>query len=1197
MPSDRLGNIRIKPDTGKTAPDSHDGEITTDHDATGLHGEQDSFIPSHRPTSQVTRGREFPFKPSRAMLWLVAPLFFVLLYGAGSYFLVPALIKGSLSKSLSDTLHRPVYVERVVFSPFSLRVFLTDISVGPVYGDVNKQNLFECSGFQCRLDFSGLFHRQLVCHEVKVNGVSLNLLRLRLGSFNIADAAHFFSLLKERRDMVLWPAWLVLDGVHLTDSYIIIDDDLAKKQHRIEQISFYFPSAEEARAEKDILPSLNAVINSSPVHIDGRRQKNAKGDMETRFTLKFSEVVLKNYLDYLPALRQSPFELAGGQADIDVDLVIPELSDGEQKVSLQLNAAVKALDFQDQSGEQVLKVPEARFEVQALPQTKQYIIKDILFTRPEFTFTLSKSSGEKQSGVSFSDLKNFVQDLDTYPYGIRCEKFTWKNGKLRLSYGRQGKSSYIWNDVELMLSGYVNETSTHQVEKNDEPALFSFSGKAESDDNEMRFSAEGKIHPAWQIDGSVAVSNLDLKQYSRFLPANISFAQGRADLESSFSLTETSNDKDARKKQRFSLLDGRLTMHNFTFLNKKREIISGKRLDCLMLQADVSGKHLSCDKLLMAQGDIYGDRVRLADLQKGMKSGAEWTISTHGLEVTGATLHKQIHNPFNIARPLQLEINNFSMHADSLQSEAPEQDNFTASGRIGKKGELTFAGTYSPVSGEGQLRTSLKDTDVHIFKQYVAPWFIPELKSGKLNAEGTCHVPEKEFTGTIHVDNLQAGQPEGPYVSWKEAVSQGVQIRFDPFLFRSEKIELQQPIIIPGISHAEKTISMFLRPLQDKAVSGPVTIKTVHFENGTFDLPEPVILQGYQPKLTDISGTVSSVGSGVMPFTIGGGLDEHARFTVKGSSEIGQVNDYTLEVSDFPLGPFQTILSLSKNAGIEARSATGSWRQDMSLDGKEMVMSNRIRLQNIRPNPGSVYFRVISMYVDDRFSLDFASDDRYEEGEDRPFLLDLLIRGLRYDAIKAELSERLILNRLLPDLNLPGTVSFTPGSSILSESGSLSDYAELLKIRPFLRLELAGNYDPESDTSELQEIVRKEADLFHETEKKRLPEESLKIVEREKGGTAQFKNDPKRIVEEKMSPVELSRDLQPLPSEEVKVETELLLKLAKERAQAVYNYFVDQLSLQSDRVVIASQTGASGPNVIITVQPFYFETETQTGSE
>jgi hypothetical protein len=118
---------------------------------------------------------------------------------------------------------------------------------------------------------------------------------------------------------------------------------------------------------------------------------------------------------------------------------------------------------------------------------------------------------------------------------------------------------------------------------------------------------------------------------------------------------------------------------------------------------------------------------------------------------------------------------------------------------------------------------------------------------------------------------------------------------------------------------------------------------------------------------------------------------------------------------------------------------------------------------------------------------------------------------------------------------------------------------------------------------------------LREAENKRRAGERLKKTEKGKAGLEKLNNDSRQIVEEKINPVELSQDLQPLPPRIVMVSREMLVELARKRAQAVYEYFVNQLSVKTNRVAISTQAGESGTDVIITVYPYDLAQEMQNG--
>ena len=1185
MSSDRFGEIRIKPDADKTSRDESDvAPHNRIEEIRPPDPQQEDTVFQHAATREKYR-MQLPFKPGRALLWVAVPLFLVLLYGVGSYFLVPSLVKGPLSKNLSESLGRPVTVNRVVFSPFTLRVFLKTVAVGPVYGDMNKQNLLECSDFYCRIDFLGLFNRHLICHEVKINGVALNLVRLRLGSFNIADAANFFSLIKGRSGQVFWPAWLVLDGVLLTDGRVIIDDSLAKKQHRIEQIRFYFPAAEEAKGNEDATPRLNAVINESPVQIDGRRQKNMQGEMETRFNLKFSEIVLKNYLDYLPALQQNPFHLAEGQADINVDFVIPELNGGARKVTIQWNAAIKALRFVNKNSQTLLKVPEALIAVQAVPSENQYILKKAEFNKPEFTISLNNQTDQYQPGLTVSELKNFIKGLDKYPHGIRIENFSLNDGKLSVFRGKQKSPRYTWEKGQLRLTGFFNQSARENEKVMPPPAAFWISSSEKTAAGTTELKTEGKFQASAKFEGQLSVNNIDLSKYSVFLPEGTQFAKGQADLEGLYSYAIGSNDSNDSNDVPFQLRNGSLTISNYILRRDKEVVLSGNEMTCQNMQVDVSVKEFSCENVSLVKSSIDADRISLAEFAKNKSNDGHWALWAQNLTILDSQLHRHFINPFEQDKPVYVEFNDVSLQAVNLQGDDHKSNNLKASAVIGRKGTLSLNGSYSLVSGKGQFLTTLNDVQLLFFKDYFFPWFIPEIRDGKINVEGTYKIPEKEFTGKVSVENLRAGQEKEPSLEWKEGVSETLKLKFEPFTFHCDEIQISQFSVTFGLSHAAKPVTLFFRPVKEKNAQNSSTIQTIRFDKGTFALAEPVVSQGYQPKLSDLSGAISSIGSDTMDFLVQGTVDEQGSFSVSGMTGMREINNYKLDVIDVPLGPFQSLLA--GNIGVDVKNAKGSWQQEMRRSAAGYNVASRIQLYDIVPDPDSAYFKIIALYTDENGSLRFSSEESYQKNTDHLFLFDLFARGIKHDAVRADLSEQLVLKKLLPELNLPDRVEFVPGTFSFASSRDLSDYVILFKKRPFLRLELFGNFDQQQDTEALKSILQHEEDAQREAENRRRTEEKRKIVEHEKARLAELEKDPKQVVEEKISPVELLQDLQPLPYREVRVEPDMLLTLAKKRTEVLYDYFVKQLAVAPEKVHIQLKTGKSGPQVNILVQPSF----------
>jgi len=119
MAKDKFGEIKI--DRGSPAPedtpdvplshaDGESGEHGTTH-VTVVHDPPENHR-SRRDTSFIP-GIKFPVPSKKTVAWLLTIPLAVILYGVGSYFLVPATIKGIFIPKVSRDLDRPISVGRI----------------------------------------------------------------------------------------------------------------------------------------------------------------------------------------------------------------------------------------------------------------------------------------------------------------------------------------------------------------------------------------------------------------------------------------------------------------------------------------------------------------------------------------------------------------------------------------------------------------------------------------------------------------------------------------------------------------------------------------------------------------------------------------------------------------------------------------------------------------------------------------------------------------------------------------------------------------------------------------------------------------------------------------------------------------------------------------------------------------------------
>ncbi|MDD3618842.1 MAG: hypothetical protein PHX57_05545, partial [Desulfobulbaceae bacterium] len=169
---------------------------------------EDDAAPRHpsRYGRKKTQRQPVRLRPLR---WLLVPLIGVLLYGVGGYFLVPALIKGPMAGMLDERLERPVAVKRIVFAPFTLDLYLEEVTIGVPRGSTGRSgNFLSCEAVRCRLGLERIFRGKLLCDRIALEGLDLQVRRDAAGFTDLNDVLNIFAHQVNRESGSVWPAWL-----------------------------------------------------------------------------------------------------------------------------------------------------------------------------------------------------------------------------------------------------------------------------------------------------------------------------------------------------------------------------------------------------------------------------------------------------------------------------------------------------------------------------------------------------------------------------------------------------------------------------------------------------------------------------------------------------------------------------------------------------------------------------------------------------------------------------------------------------------------------------------------------------------------------------------------------------------------------------------------------------------------------------
>jgi hypothetical protein len=1188
MAEDRFGDIKIVPDFPEDAqeaadhlsphPDGDENPQSAPGEVHPAAAEEKS--PVRRPQKRVNY--TIPLPSRRAVAWLSLIPLLAILYGVGSYFLIPSLLNNILLPSLSRHADRPVEAGRIVFSPFTLALLVEDVTVGPVHGDPSGNELLALENARLQFSLRRILDGKPVFVKAVLDGVAVNVVRRQKDiSAELRMVADLFLSPSAEQKTLSWPAWLFLDEMKIDGGTIHIDDRLTEKVFTVEDIHFYLPSAATRENDETALPALRAVIDSSPFEVTAVRFRNQSGAWRTGFSFEFEKLIISNYKELFP-FPATGLRLSEGEVDIHLKIILPEDQLGPEVIVVEGEANLRGARWEDPDAQSVLALPEARIMYHIVPSDKLVRLSSVEFQGPGLTLAGKKKNAGREPLASIAYLESVLEKISRAEEALDVENFLWNNGKVVLVRGGPGDGKIELHDVTLVMNGFTTAGYRRTHPDTADAAHYTFRAKDISTQKATDFISEGQFAFAGGLQGTLAINGLDPARYPSLLPKSpFSLVKGTTDISFHYEYAGPPAAGEGATANRNKVYNGAIKTAGYALNRKGNKAAAGETLDCKGFSFDLPSKTIVCDQLAVGGSDIFTDILFGREDGHEKAGGENWQFRINNLSMRESAVHTLLRETAP-GEKVTLILQDVTIEGKNLQAEKVGE-NIKASARAGKQGKLTVGGSYSRRSGQGNMQVDIRQMELSLLRPYFSSWFIPKVTAGLLSATGSLQFPDREFKGSLQVDGLAAGEGSGARIQWKQALASAFTYRSDPLFFAMDEVVVQQPSLDPGLSSGEKPVAKYLR-LTDKALPQSARVGRIRIEDGTISLSEPIIYPGYQPVLKNITGTLSPDKGSSREFALNGNINDQGSFTLLGTGSLNTMFSYMLDVRDFPLHQFDAVLR--KEVGVGGLQSATSWREEMAREDNFSTVRTEIAVRDMIPEAAGSAAPVLSLLVNENHLLTLEMEGRYSADKPRPFLLEQLINRLRHLQVKAAISPLLVLKNTLPALNLPESVVFAPGSSDLPGSVPLSGYRELLRTRPFTSLILQGQYDPVVDGDILRAQLQQEADRLREIENKRRAMEKIKILQEEKRRLKELKEGGTGVITEEIVSGDPAEDLEPLPPVTVQVDPASLEELAGQRARILRDYLVNQLQLDPERVRLESKVIQGVSGVGIRIQPY-----------
>lgn len=285
--------------------------------------------------------------PARLAFWtLVALSALISLVLLIATLVLPGWVAGRGVALASETLGRPVRVERAQFQPWRLALVVEGLRVDGLAAD--RPPLFTLAKLDAALSLRSLLRGHLVVESLALTRPELRLARVAPGHYDIDDLIQRFSPQPGAAESEGEGAEFAVYNIELTEGRLLFDDRPVQRKHELAALRLALPyvSTLATDVKVQVQPHLSGKLDG--VAFDSRAEALPfADDASARLSFKTAGLDLAPLAAYLPA--SAPVRLGAGLLDVDLALDFAERPGHPPAVKLsgQLQLSDLALTLPD----------------------------------------------------------------------------------------------------------------------------------------------------------------------------------------------------------------------------------------------------------------------------------------------------------------------------------------------------------------------------------------------------------------------------------------------------------------------------------------------------------------------------------------------------------------------------------------------------------------------------------------------------------------------------------------------------------------------------------------------------------------------------------------------------------------------------------------------------------------------------------
>lgn len=1129
--------------------------------------------PTHRKRNDKRASR-------KNIIWLIIPVGIISLYSIIGFLGVPYYLGSYIPEMAAKEYNVVISPSKITFNPFNFTLKTESTKV-----DDNQGNSIAYLP-SLELDFAAiqLLRMDFVCTQVIITSPTLNLVRNDNESYNFSP---LLPSLKENTNgsgMIGFsdlPLSFSLNNISLTGGTLTFNDKPNKKTHNITDIDLHLPTLAniDFQAGDYITPHFAAVVNGSPISFKAKNTKDDSSNSQplAQLAWEMKDFPLQDYVNYLPF--EFPFSINKGTAEGIVGLKFDNLSENQEKLSINFNLTIADIDFETKQKKLQLRSPAMNITGSFIPVNKLFLVENLHFQSPEFK-AYTPDLLKELSNIFLIAKKEDQLGLIEKPVVFSLQSLQFSNGKLsHKKTFNDNEAPFEWSEVEANIGNYT----THEPDSpsNNQPSIVNIKGRAKDATNV--FSFMGSFEAPSTLSGKLSVDNItSQKLFSFMLPTEKSTTfSGSAKLNSVFSLQKT----DGTDIFSSSLSQTNIVINNVKIINQDKPILEAEELS--LSNALLDGDIVNLGSIKIKNGDLFYTQKSNTSILSKILSGR---YSIASLDYTG-----DVHILSNTKKPSPFTLKNSSIKYSGNKTSTKKTDNIVISSLTSTGGKIEAKGTARLNPFKMELSTNFSNIDATSLTAILPQNNFISHSSGQISGKGRIAFPQTSFTGELLIlagDYLTSRERR---LSWSECALENINFTTKPYHVGVGSITLNKPKlnlpVDPQKGSMDQQLTDFLRSTLQKTKIGAnkqkkispssLDIQKITLSNGGLTLKDHRLAPTWTGKLNNINGTIENIHSANSAsnshFAFTGNIDG-SDFTWRGTIDPlkdTQTDKHQLTLTSYPLSNFAKQLQPISDINFDTATISLTYSSDwINGDLSHSVRSRLSQLKVDQHNSESSLPLAILADVNGETKMDLSSIQVSPQQDSN--LFNDLTGNLQKLVLKGGLSPLLLASEDFSDLMDNEFIDFRPGQFMLSDSGrkSLSRYGALLIAHPNIKLQLSGGIDLQDDKKSLHKQLEKNERIRVEKENEKL---FAKWQQKKQEYESQLKNNQDQTtstgqIAESDIPNKVLAGFRPLLPEPVVVDNEMLFDLAEKRLDIVKQHFITKLSLIKGRVEITQQS-------------------------